>query len=72
MSVAAAGLWMDGFGKDQVRDGSRRTQSGTRMGPSWDKPLIGPALALVVIVTRAESLGTSEKRMPINEAHQFG
>jgi len=27
---------------------------------------------LVVIATRAESLCTSEKRMPINEAHQFG
>jgi hypothetical protein len=24
------------------------------------------------MATRAESLGTSKKRMPINEAHQFG
>ena len=30
------------------------------------------ALALVVIATRAESLCTSEERMPINEARQFG
>ena len=26
----------------------------------------------MVIATRAESLGTSEERMPINEARQFG
>jgi hypothetical protein len=30
------------------------------------------ALALVAITTRAESLGTSEKRMPSNEVSQFG
>jgi len=33
---------------------------------------IREALALVVMATRAESIGTSEKRLPINEARQFG
>jgi len=41
-SVAAAGLWTDGVGKDQVRDASRRNQSETGLGLSWDRPLIGP------------------------------
>ena len=41
-SVAAAGLWTDGVGKDQVRDGSGRNQSGTGPGLIWEKPLIGP------------------------------
>jgi len=27
---------------------------------------------MVAITTRAKSLGTSEKQMPINEAHQCG
>jgi len=40
-SVAAAGLWSGGVGKDQERYASKKSQSGTGEKPTWDGPLIG-------------------------------
>jgi len=41
-SVAAAGLWSGGVGKDQERYASRKSQSGTGRKAAWDGLLIGP------------------------------
>ena len=41
-SVAEAGLWSGGVGKDQVQYASRESQSGTGGKAVWDGPLIGP------------------------------
>jgi len=41
-SVAAAGLWSGGVGKDQERYASRKSQSGTGGKAAWDGLLIGP------------------------------
>lgn len=58
-SVAAAGLWSGGVGKDQERYASRKSQSETRRKAVWDGPLIGPALKLEGVLIQAEALHTT-------------
>jgi len=48
-SVAAAGLWSGGVGKDQERYASRKSQSGTGRKAAWDGLLIGPGIRLVLL-----------------------
>ncbi|MFM8525803.1 MAG: hypothetical protein ACKOCM_09310, partial [Cyanobacteriota bacterium] len=56
-SVAAAGLWSGGVGKDQERYASRKSQSGTGGKAVWDGPLIGPAASPA---TATAAAGTSK------------